>query len=116
MMDIHWYGFELKTNDLNAYLRKSKWIRKASLRILQLWQPIIIGEWSSVLPQRFFDAVPKSQHYDLLAKNIAMQRDAYNHAACAVYWNYKAEGEGMWNFHSLVESGVYDALLNDRQS
>lgn len=108
MMDIHWYGFALNTKSMNNYLRQSSWIRRAAIRCLQLWHPVIIGEWSSVLPQRFFDAIPQPEHSELLRRNITMQQRAYRHAAGWAYWNYKADGDGMWNYRSLVETGDID--------
>lgn len=108
MIDIHWYGFALNTKNMNNYLRQSSWIRRAAIRCLQLWHPVIIGEWSSVLPQRFFDAAPQSEHMELLRRNIAMQCQAYRHAAGWAYWNYKADGGGMWNYRSLIEKGIID--------
>lgn len=107
LMDIHWYGFALHTHSLDTYLRQSAWLRKIILAILQLRQPVIIGEWSSVLPQRFFDAVPLQEHMALLQQAIVMQQQAYKKATGWVYWNYKAEGEGMWNFRSLVDRGIF---------
>lgn len=106
-MDVHWYGFPLKrTRQFKTYLKYSGRLRKTMRMILQWWQPIIIGEWSSVLPQRFFDARPQHEHMQLLAANIDMQQHAYQPTLGTMYWNYKAEGEGMWNFRSLIEQGV----------
>ncbi len=106
LMDVHWYAFPLPGDDLDSYLKKSAWRRKFLLRSLQLWQPVLVGEWSTVLPQRFFDAAPKNTHMDLLAANARMQRAAYQKSAGSIYWNYKAEGGGMWNFRDLAERGV----------
>lgn len=106
VMDVHWYGFEFATKSLQNYLKQSARTRKLLLRLFQLWQPVIIGEWSTVLPQRFFDEVPKSKHMELLAQNAAMQQKAYEKSAGWAYWNYKAEGDGMWNFRDLVERKV----------
>lgn len=108
MMDTHWYAFSYGSKDLNSYLRRSARTRKLLLRIAQLWQPVIVGEWSTVLPQRFFDQVPTSEHMELLKRNAAMQQDVYEQAAGWIYWNYKAEGGGMWNFRDLVEKHVID--------
>lgn len=107
IMDCHWYAFSFTGNNLAMYLQRSARLRRLLLRFLQLWQPVLVGEWSSVLPQRFFDATPREQHYALLGRNVAMQQQAYRHAAGWYYWNYKADGDGMWNFRSLVESGVF---------
>lgn len=106
MIDSHLYAFPFSTTHLDRYLKWSKIARLLLLRYLSLWQPVMVGEWSTVLPQRFFDVRPQGEHYDLLARNAAMQIDSYRHAASWVYWNYKAEGEGMWNFRSLVSASV----------
>lgn len=108
VMDMHWYGFEFKSKKLRTYLQQSAFVRKFLLHFLQLWQPVLIGEWSTVLPQRFFDEVPVSKHMKLLEQNATMQQNAYRHSAGWAYWNYKAEGDGMWNFRDLVEKGVID--------
>lgn len=106
MMDVHWYASPLKTSNLKKYLSWSARIHKLLLFILQLWQPVIVGEWSTVMPQRFFDAVPLDRHMDLLRQNAQVQQTIYEHSAGWIYWNYKAEGGGMWNFRDLVERGV----------
>lgn len=69
-------------------------------------QPIIIGEWSSVLPQSFFDRVPQSEHMKLLGETIVRQREMYTYAIATFYWSYKTEGRGMYHYRSLVEDGV----------
>lgn len=112
LMDVHWYAFPIGGTSLHTYLKKSSRYRKLLLRFLQLWQPVLVGEWSTVLPQHFFDATPQQTHMDLLAQNAAMQQAAYTHAAGWAYWNYKAEGDGMWNFRDLVGTGVI-TLAND---
>lgn len=111
LMDVHWYA--LLPRILGRLTpRQYAWVQKlwygSLLRIISAWQPVIVGEWSSVLPQRFFDRTPKNKHYELLAANVATQQKLYHHAAAAAYWNYKAEGAGMWNFRSLVESGTIE--------
>lgn len=106
VIDIHWYGFEYRTKKLSRYLGQSALVRRLLIRLLQLWQPVLIGEWSTVLPQRFFDDVPTNEHMKLLARNATMQQKAYSKTAGWTYWNYKAEGDGMWNFRDLVERGV----------
>ncbi len=111
LMDVHWYAFGFKTADIHRYLQLSVLIRRILIWVIQRRQRVIVGEWSSVLPQRFFDAVPRSQHYELLDQNITMQLQIYKLVAGWLYWNYKAEGDGMWNFRSLVEQDVFDIVL-----
>ncbi len=106
-MDSHLYAFPFRTKNFSSYLKKSRIIRIILLRYLSLWQPTIVGEWSTILPQHFFDARPHSEHLTLLADNAAMQINAYQHSAGWIYWNYKAEGDGMWNYRSLVETNTF---------
>lgn len=74
--------------------------------LAQLSQPVIVGEWSSVLPQAFFDRVHSKDHMKLLAGTISRQRRMYKHALGTFYWNYKTEGRGMYNYRSLIEDKV----------
>ena len=107
VMDVHWYGFPLNyTTSFKTYLRHSHLLRIIMARIVRLWQPVVVGEWSSVLPQRFFDQRPQKEHMALLKENIEMQRLVYEMTLSSMYWNYKAEGDGMWNFKWLVENNV----------
>lgn len=111
MMDIHWYAFSLNNIDLDRYLKRSAQIRRTVLSIAQLWQPVIVGEWSTVLPQRYFDQIPESEHKELLKRNATMQQQVYKKASGWIYWSYKLEGGGMWNFRDLVEKGIIDPKL-----
>jgi glucan 1,3-beta-glucosidase len=75
--------------------------------LLTAWrQPVIVGEWSSILPQPMFNRTPQDQHYALLAATIQRQRRIYKRALGRFYWNYKTEGEGMYNYRSLVETNT----------
>jgi glucan 1,3-beta-glucosidase len=106
-MDVHWYAFSIgKFSQLDSYMRYAALYRRVLLKILRMGQPVIVGEWSTVLPQSVFDAVPQHLHTDLLRQNAAVQQRVYGAALGQMYWNYKVEGRGMWHFRSLVEDGV----------
>lgn len=108
-MDTHFYGVfpvALRKMTPQAYDRLRRSIFSLIIWIAQLAQPIIVGEWSSVLPQSFFDRAPKEQHLPLLAGTIARQRNMYRRAFARFYWSYKTEGRGMYNYRSLVEDGI----------
>jgi glucan 1,3-beta-glucosidase len=112
-MDVHWYAFSMGNFDrLDRYLRYSAWVRASAVRVLQWWQPVIIGEWSTVLPQNLFDATARFEHNKILAANAAAQQMAYRHAKGWMYWNYTAQGRGMWHFRSLVEDDVIHTSKN----
>lgn len=106
-LDMHLYAFSIGANQgIDHYLRYAKRWRRLQLWFLQLFQPVIIGEWSTVLPQHLFDAVPSGQHDTMLRNHASVQQGIYKRAYGHAYWNYKAEGRGMWNFRALVEDGI----------
>lgn len=108
-MDVHWYAFSVRpARSFTMFLALSWVLRAGMITLLRTGQPIIIGEWSTVLPQRYFDVVKKQDHGELLRRNSSMQQRAYSRVLGSMYWNYKAEGEGMWNFRSLVDDGSID--------
>ena len=109
IMDTHFYlafpkllsKLSPKTYDL------VRWVLFGGTLRLCVWrQPIIVGEWSSVLPQEMFNRIPQGEHYATLAETIKRQRRIYHLAAGRFYWNYKAEGAGMYHYRSLVETGT----------
>lgn len=108
-MDTHWYAFHPFGNNESRYRRILAFYRGLILRYARLFQPVIIGEWSSVFPGRYFNQLPQDRHNELLAKNMNSQLKMFKKADGWIYWNYKHEGEGMWNFRSLVEQDIFDS-------
>jgi len=112
IMDTHFY---LAVPQLFSWMTPRQYdrFRRAlfgGALLLTIWrQPVIVGEWSSILPQPMFNRVPQDEHYAMLAATIQRQRRAYRHAMGRFYWNYKTEGEGMYNYRSLVETGTINA-------
>lgn len=105
-MDTHLYLVPgMSSASLSQYLWWQRLLFGSLLWIVKRAQPVIVGEWSSVLPQKLFDSTELHKHTELLAENISSQQKLYDRALAHSYWNYKAEGEGMWNFRSLVERG-----------
>lgn len=107
-MDIHWYAFYPFGKSAKAYRKILFTYRSIVLKIARMFQPVIIGEWSSVFPGKYFDQIKKNEHNDLLEANINIQLKLYSYADGWIYWNYKHEGGGMWNFRSLVEQKIFD--------
>ena len=109
VMDTHFY---LAVPQLLSWMSPKAYDRFRNVLyggalLLSIWrQPVIVGEWSSVLPQQMFNRVPEDTHYAMLGATIARQRKIYRKALGRFYWNYKAEGEGMYNYRSLIESGT----------
>ena len=110
-MDTHFYGVFpglLRHRSLRTYDHIRRVVFSAVLRITQLSQPVIVGEWSSVLPQTYFKRIPETQHLKIIGETIVRQRQIYDQALAQFYWNYKTEGRGMFNYRSLVEDGIIE--------
>jgi glucan 1,3-beta-glucosidase len=109
VMDSHFYlifsrwlsGLTPKTYDAVR-----GWLYSTTIRVCRLAQPVLVGEWGSVLPQPMFNRVPKASHWRMLADTIQRQQKTYHPAIASAYWNYKAEGEGMYHLRSLVDAGL----------
>jgi len=108
VMDTHFYGVFpglLRAISAQKYDAIRLRIFAPIIWIVQLVQPVIVGEWGSVLPQPFFNRLPQSQHLPLLGQTIVRQRRMYRRALATFYWSYKTEGRGMYNYRSLIEDG-----------
>jgi len=109
VMDTHFYGVFpglLRKISAQQYDGIRGMIFKPVIWLTQLAQPLIIGEWGSVVPQHFFDRVPQEKHLPLIGETITRQRHMYHRALATFYWNYKTEGRGMYNYRSLIEDGI----------
>lgn len=109
VMDTHFYlllGKTLQNMTPESYDRVRSVVYRSTLWLMQLTQPVIVGEWGSVLPQAMFNKVPQDQHLAMLGETIKRQRNMYAGALATFFWNYKAEGRGMYHYRSLVEEGV----------
>lgn len=109
VMDTHFYllfGKWLRNMTPEKYDRVRQAVYSTTIWLMQLAQPIIVGEWGSVLPQAMFDKTPQKEHLKLLGGTIQRQRHMYRRALATFYWNYKTEGRGMYHYRSLVEDGI----------
>lgn len=109
IMDTHFYL--LPSNLLNRltpekYDAVRGFVYKNILRVTKIAQPVIVGEWSSILPQPQFNRVPEKEHMQLLAETIRRQRTMYTPALATFYWNYKTDGGGMYNYRSLIDDEI----------
>ncbi|PID33015.1 hypothetical protein CR969_02975 [Candidatus Saccharibacteria bacterium] len=108
-MDHHWYSFvmpELFSIKLPLYFYKLR--MKLDIRLTKLLcrsQPIIIGEWSGVIPGPRADKMKKSERIKLVKQSISLQQKLYKDFGGWFYWNYKTESQDVWNFRSMVEGG-----------
>ncbi len=100
VMDCHIYqvfGSKNKTRSFSQHIRQTK-VKKWFLRFLSWQQPIIVGEWSAMLPIKSSPAQTTAY--------AAAQLRAFKPAIAHMYWNYKTESEGRWNYKDQVEKGL----------
>lgn len=108
-MDSHYYlvlGTLLSKLSPKHYDAARGFLYRILIAMSRFAQPVIVGEWGSVLPQPMFNRVPEPTHLGMLGATIRRQRVVYKKAIATAYWNYKTEATGMYNFRSLVEAGV----------
>ncbi len=107
MMDVHWYQFL----DVWRRVRPRAWYfgfvsRRG--RLLERIRPrhgVIVGEWSAVLSHEFLHGTDEATRLAWQREHVARQLAAYSMLDGWFYWSYKTEGEGEWNFRSMVEQG-----------
>lgn len=109
IMDSHFYlifGRWLRKLTPEKYDKVRSLIYRSAISFARLFQPVIVGEWSAVLPQAMFNRTDQRKHLDMLGDTVARQRVMYKKSLAIIYWNYKTEGRGMYNYRSLVEDGI----------
>jgi glucan 1,3-beta-glucosidase len=97
VMDVHIYrvfGSHNKRKHHARHMNGLKWT-KLFLHVLRLQQPLIVGEWSAMLPHR--TSADQTREY---AKG---QLWAFRPSSAQFYWNYKTEADGRWNFRDQLE-------------
>lgn len=97
VMDLHIYqvfGRANKGKQFKQHMRRLRFVGMF-LRFVRLQQPIIIGEWSAMLPVK---TTP-----DETRQYARGQRNAFSPALAQFYWSYKTESEGRWNYRDQAE-------------
>lgn len=107
-MDVHWYSSGLNwqrfrtVEDYYQAVHRRRW----SLWFFGWPHPVIVGEWSAMLDK---GAVGKTGDLTLHVaeeSHLREQLSVYQYALAHVYWSYKTEHEGAWNYRYLTEKGV----------
>ncbi len=92
VMDMHVYyvfGARNKRRNLAQHLgmvRRSKW----RLKIMAIFQPVMVGEWSAALP--YGVSIERAAEY------ANLQIAAYESTVAWCYWTYKTGGSGHWDY------------------
>jgi len=100
VIDCHIYqvfGRKNKKKTFNQHVERVRLI-KYFLQFLGMQQPVIVGEWSAMLPHKVTSQETKEY--------TNRQIDAYAGALAQFYWNYKTEADGRWNYRHMIEKGL----------
>lgn len=100
VMDCHIYqvfGEKNKKITFNHNVKRITYINYF-LQFLKLQQPVIVGEWSAMLPHIVTQ--------DQTKQYIAWQLKAFSPAKAQFYWNYKTEADGRWNYRDMAQKGL----------
>ncbi len=92
----HTFGKRNKTRSIASHLRMAR-RRSWLLRLLATMQPVLVGEWSAMVPYKVTD-----EHTRAL---VRAQQRTYSGALAHCYWSYKTEPGGRWNFQAMVKAG-----------
>lgn len=96
VMDCHIYqvfGVRSKKRTFNQSIKRLKYIRRF-LKFLRWWQPVVIGEWSAMLPVA--TSPMQTRRY------VEMQTAVFEDHEAWFFWNYKTQAPGRWNYRDLV--------------
>lgn len=97
VLDCHVYqvfGARNKSKSFHQHLRQTK-VTRWFLAFLRMQQPLIIGEWSAMLPIKTSPNQTKTY--------VSAQLNAFSGAEAQFFWSYKTESEGRWNYRDQAE-------------
>lgn len=82
--------------------------RKAVLRTIEKYVPVVVGEWS--LGLRMNGHLKQNDNDDNLRKYASAQLQAMNECTGHIFWAYKVLDDfSGWNFRALVDRNVIDS-------
>lgn len=104
VLDMHLYEIAVKDGEsVQQYFDRRDKLYVRQIQFYRRFQPIIIGEWSGVVPERFLKRLRPDEKAKIIRENIIRQLKLYEAADAWMFWSYKAADEMMWNFQSLLE-------------
>lgn len=110
VMDVHLYhmaSWLARYVSAEQFIKLVGWWWGRLLQHLAKRQPVIIGEWSSVLKGETLGHLSTEEASQLQYRFGARQLEIFEHASIGwFYWNYKTEDPAsLWNFKQLVDNG-----------
>lgn len=109
LIDTHQYQSTTwldRRRNFRDHLRKVKRRRRRVLRRLGRSHPVIVGEWSAMLPAKAFagfnDQQIQAAYQDYVMAQLHAQREVG-----WFYWSYKTERGGPWSFRDAYARGLF---------
>jgi glucan 1,3-beta-glucosidase len=104
VLDMHLYEIEVKKDEsIQQYFDRRDKIYRRRIQFYKCFQPIIIGEWSGVIPAKFLNGLRPDKKAEIIRENISRQLALYREADAWMFWSYKTADISMWNFQSLLQ-------------
>lgn len=104
VLDMHLYEIKVKEGEsLQQYFDRRDKIYRRRIRFYKYFQPVVVGEWSGVVPERFLKNISVEERAEIIRENIARQLELYKSADAWMFWSLKTADQSMWNFQSLLQ-------------
>jgi glucan 1,3-beta-glucosidase len=107
-IDTHQYQTFSKKDkrlDITGHIYKTLVKVPKSLRRMQRYHPVIVGEWSLALDAESLKGLDAVELEAARRAYGAAQLLVYESAAAWFYWSYKTEGGGVWSLRDGIEKG-----------
>lgn len=106
-MDMHLYEIPVRSGEsLESYLDRRDRRYRRRIRLFSFVHPIIVGEWSGVLPEALLKSRTHHERQVAISQNISRQQRIYGDALVAIFWSYRTKDQTTWNARALVDNGV----------
>lgn len=94
---MHLYEIPAMPGDtIESYITRRNKRYRRFIRVVQMIRPVLIGEWSGVLPLELRESAKKDEVRQMIRTNIAVQQQLYSITSAHAFWSYKANNMIMW--------------------
>lgn len=106
-MDMHLYEIPVRNGEsLEDYLDRRDRRYRRRIQLFSFVHPIIVGEWSGVLPEVLLKGRTSQERQLAINQNISRQQQLYDNVLMAMFWSYRTKDQTAWNARVLVDGGV----------
>ena len=104
VLDMHLYEIPVnKGESVHGYFDRRDSLYARRIQFYKNFQPIIIGEWSGVVPEKLLKGLSSEKKEEVIRENIERQLKLYKLANAWMFWSLKSADQSMWNFQSHLE-------------